>query len=265
MIQQDVIIREPWEVFEINRSRRTNVITYSANLSETILSNAEKLWACKGVDGELEDDIHWKNLELVYDERKPKSNMVKFCDLFSISYENTFKNWFYRNYRKNKYSYELVGKPKRIDNEELIIVKNKIKGLRYKPNATTVGVFLNEAQVNTAVKRGRSLVQIALIDNLSPKAISEYSSGLWKIRKGQVTFQARQTALEDKRALAHWIAVLMATMGYLPPYKKHNSDQSMVGIKTAGSNNIVFIACEEEVEAHDRLERLVVKTASEVL
>lgn len=264
MIAQVAIIKEVWEVFEITRSRRTNNITYYANLSETTLSNAEKLWACKGVDGELEDDVHWRNLELVYDERFIKSNLINFCTMFSINYENHFRNWFYRNYRRNKYSYDTAGKPKRIDNEELIIIKNKIKDLKYKPNPAALSILLNEAQVNTAVKRGRSMVQIALIDNLSPKAISLYSGGLWKRRKGQSTFQARQTALEDKRALAHWASVLMATMGNLPPYKKFNSDQSMVGIKAAGSNNIVFIACEEEVEAHEKLERLVVKTAAEV-
>lgn len=45
----------------------------------------------------------------------------------------------------------------------------------------------------------------------------------------------------------------MATFGQLPGYKKWNSDQSMVGIEPSGTGMKVWIAKEEEVNAHDRL------------
>jgi hypothetical protein len=259
-----IIDIQPWEVFKIYRSRKDNSIQYYDDLSDIHLSNTQKNWVCMGLDGKLEDDVNWNNLEIKYNENSITSNLNTFCNMFSINTIN-FRNLFYRNYKKNKFSHEKAGAPRKINNSQMTLIKNNIRDRRYKPNEEELNNMLKHGQEETARSYGRSRVQLALIIPLSATAkkiyIDEY--GL-NGKKGQVTNEARQTALEDKRCVAHWVAVYMAIGGNLPPYCKWNSDQSMVKIEAAGNNHKVYFSSEEEASAHDNMERLVIRTVAQV-
>jgi len=252
----------PWEIFSqttSNSNRLRNKIIYYNDLSskDVLLTNEQKNWACLGLDGKLENDPNWQILEIKND----KFRINNFCNIFSLDLGNV-RNWFYRNYKKGKYAYEKVGRQQLIDGETMIALKNTVKSMTNKPTTKRLNEMLNEAQLTTANKRGRTIIEQSLIENLNVKTLKIYSDqyGLSE-RTGQVSFAARERATSDKRCLAHWIVVLILVFGNLPPYKKFNLDHSMVGIDAEGSNNKVWIASEEEVESYDRL---VIRTSSSV-
>jgi hypothetical protein len=80
-----IIDIQPWEVFKIYRSRKDNSIQYYDDLSDIHLSNTQKNWVCMGLDGKLEDDVNWNNLEIKYNENSITSNLNTFCNMFSIN------------------------------------------------------------------------------------------------------------------------------------------------------------------------------------
>ena len=80
-------------------------------------------------------------------------------------------------------------------------------------------------------------------------------------RLAQKTNPAREIALACLRLMCHWVVVFSSAYRFLPAFKKWNSDQSMVGVKTSGSGTRVWICKEEVAAAMEADERLVITTA----
>lgn len=252
MAEQNLTVKQPWEIFEIKRSLRSNEILTANDLSDYPLSDAEKDLACRAVDGKLTegDEMNWwNNIGL-----DTKSYYVKkeFCNLFGIPI-GTFLNWFNRNYKGNKFAHEKSGPPRKIDDSTMKSLCHHLLTSAVKPDDIVFNDLLLEAQKTTAKKRRVSINDQASIEDLCIASKKMYTKeyGL-KDKKCQKSTEAREKALADKRLRAHWITVLLAVMGNLPAYKKFNSDDSMVGVMAEGSLCRVWVATRQEVEKHDR-------------
>jgi hypothetical protein len=79
----------PEDTFKIVRDKRSHKISFANDLSNHDFTLEERLWACKGLNGDLEDDENWKLLNIDVSNRSAKSY---FCDLFNFSY-TTFMKW----------------------------------------------------------------------------------------------------------------------------------------------------------------------------
>lgn len=240
---------DPAKLFVVTITEtRTGTNPQYINLSGYDFSNESKIWVCKGLNGELEDDLHWISLNVAKDCHAT----VNFCKLFNLNV-STVKKWRV-HFKNNDFQHAHSGKPKMIDENEMLAIANKVATAR--PRLTTVQMCeaLKVGAKVTAQKRGCSIVGISNIECLSRNSFSSYVNE-YKLtsRTGQPVFQDRAKAIADCRLACCWVVVFMAVFGQLPSYKKWNSDQSMVGIEPNGTNVKVWISNQEEVDEHDRL------------
>ena len=253
---------QPWDrdfraIFDIKVNSR-GVILSANDLSKWEFCAEAKQWAVDAVNGLKDEDEFWTRLNI-------KSNSVhtkrEFCDLFHITL-NTLRQWCKRKYNHSG----SAGRPKKINDESMQKVYEKIRegGQANNCRPSNLGKLLTDAAVETAQSRGKSVIDCQKIINngVSISAqltyVDEY--GL-TCRLAQKTNVARELALACLRLLCHWITVYASANRFLPSFKKWNSDQSMVGVKTDGSGTRVWICKEEAAEAMEREERLVVTTA----
>lgn len=243
----------PWEkIFQVRLGFRSGEILSANDLSGFVnsIDRDSQEWVCRGLLRELEDDSLWNQFGLpgnVHD-------VSYFCSLFHLNTKTV--QGCIKKYREGKYlNGGMGGAPHLLSHSVMVDLKQRIMTMKPRPTTAQLRHLLVEAARQTAKDRGKTILEQEKIQCISFQGsfqhyIKEY--GLLK-RKGQAVYPERAKAIADKRLVCSWIVVLMTTFGQLPGYKKWNSDQSMVRIEPSGTGMKVWIAKEEEVNAHDRL------------
>lgn len=241
---------EPWkELFSVTRGRRSGEVLSANDLSDVDIDGVSKTWACQGLSHILDHDEQWISFGLPGNDR----DLVAFCALFSLPVK-TVQGWMQRFKKGQPLSDSLGGAPQLIDTEGKLRLKERILGARPRPTTKVFVSWLIEAAKETAERRGKTKAQQARITSVSKSSLAHYTHYLELTKRtGQPVFPERARAVADTRLVCKWIIVLLATFGVLPGYKKWNSDPSMVGIEPSNAGMKVWVAKEEEANAHERL------------
>ena len=246
----------PWDVFaalKIERGRHAGEIVEYADLSSINISSEAKLWACKGIDGLLNDDPNWNTFGIPHDRHRMKT----FCTMFNLKYRS-FRDGWWRNYKNERPCHSSTGKPISSDEASMKSLADDLydrqrAGL---PRWTDADIIqrVQQSRIETAHRHGKSLVEISRIVSPSKKSAEKLLNqyGIFS-RKPQVCTEARDKATADMRLFFIWVTVFMPVFGNLPPFKKFNADLSMVGVKPQGMGQRVWIARREEWEKDDKL------------
>ena len=86
----------PGDIFPIPKRTRSGD-QIGVDLSGIDIPDVSKDWACKGFNGELKEDAHWKALDIGSDCH----SLGLFCDLFNFKKDSVRTRWL-KNYRKGK-------------------------------------------------------------------------------------------------------------------------------------------------------------------